>query len=103
MVPGRNLQGNLQLPNLGGHNPPNPNPNPNPNLNPNPPPNPGGPGHPGGPGRPGGPGGPGPPGLGGPPMGGPLASRGADPAVVAILNRLVQEQEKQVSDKKDTK
>ena len=32
MVPDRNLQGNLQLPNLGGRNPPNPNPNPNPNL-----------------------------------------------------------------------
>ena len=36
-------------------------------------------------------------------MGGPPAGRGADPAVVAILNRLVQVQEKRVSDKKDTK
>ena len=36
-------------------------------------------------------------------MGGPPAGRGADPAIVAILNRLVQVQEKQVSDKKDTK
>ena len=36
-------------------------------------------------------------------MGGSPADRGADPTVVAILNRLVQVQEKQASDKKDTK
>ena len=58
-----------------------------------------GPGGPGGPGRLGG---PGPPGLNGPPLGLP-AGRGADPAVVAILNRLDQAQEKQVTDKKDTR
>ena len=101
-VQGRNPQGNPQLPNLGGRNPPNPNPNPNPN----PPPNPTGPGHPEDSGGPGGPGGPGearPPGMNGPPMGGLPAGRGADPIAVAILNRLFQAQEKQVSDKKDTK
>ena len=36
-------------------------------------------------------------------MGGPPTGRGADPTVVAIVNRLVQVQENQVSDKKDTK
>ena len=36
-------------------------------------------------------------------MSGPPVGRGADPTVVAILNRLVQAKEKQVSDKKDTK
>ena len=79
-----------------------------PNPNPNPPPNPGGPGYPGAPGGPGGPrgpgglGGPGPPGPNGPPVG--LATCcGADPAVLAILDRLVLAQEKQVTDKKDTK
>ena len=85
-APGRNLQGN----------PPPQNPVSRNSLNP---------GGPGGPGGPEGPGGPRPPGPGGPPMGGLPAGRGrgADPAVVAILNRLVQEQEKQASDKKDTK
>ena len=82
-VPGRNPQGNPPLPNLGGRNHPNPNLNPNPN--PNPPPKTG---DLGGPGR---------------PMGGLPTGRGANPAVVANLNRLVQVQEKQVSDKKDTK
>ena len=100
-VPGRNPQGNPPLPNPGGRNPPNSNPNPNPN--PNPPPNPGGPGDPGGPRGPGRPRGPGPPGPNGPPMGGPPTGRRANPTVVAILNRLVQAQEKQVSDKRDTK
>ena len=38
--------------------------------------------------------------MGGLPTG---RGRGADPTVVAILNRLVQVQEKQASDKKDTK
>ena len=99
-VPGRNQQGNPPPPNLGGGNPPNPNQNSNPNP---PPPNPGGQGHPRGPGGPGGPTGPGPPGPYEPPMGGPPAGRGADPTVLAILNRLVQAQEKQDSDKKDTK
>ena len=97
-VPARNQQGNPQPPNSGGRNPPNPNPNP-PYQNPNPPPNPVGPGHPGGPG---GSSGPEPPGPNGPPLGLPTGG-GADPAVVAILNRLVQAQEKQVTDKKDTK
>ena len=100
-VPVRNLRGQ----------PPNPNPNPPnlnlnlPNPNPNLPPNPGGPGYPGGPGGPGGLdglGGLGPPGPNGPPPG-PAAGRGADPAVLAILDRLVTAQEKQVTDKKDTK
>ena len=100
-MPVRNLRGQLRNPNP---NPPNPNPNPL-NPNPNPPPNPGGPGYPGAPGGPGGPGGlggPGPPGPNGPPAG-PAAGCGADPVVLAILDRLVLAQEKQVTDKKDTK
>ena len=94
-VPARNLRGNPQPPNLGGRNPPNSNPRPNPG-------GPRGPAGPGGLGPLGGPGGPGPLGPNGPPAGQP-ASRGADPAVLAILDRLVEAQEKQVTDKKDTK
>ena len=103
-VPIRNLRGQLPNPNP---NLPNPNPNP-PSPNPNPPPNPVGPRYPGAPGGPGGPGGldgpggPGPPGPNGPPPS-PAAGRGANPVVLAILDRLVTAQEKQVTDKKDTK
>ena len=89
-----NLRGRAPPPNPRQLNPPNP---PNlPNLNP---------GGPGGPGGLGGPGGPRGPGLPGPnsPQGGPPAGRGADPTIVNILERLVAAQEKQVTDKKDTK
>ena len=45
---------------------------------------------------------PSPPGPNGPPAGQP-AGRRADTEIVGIINRLVQAQEKQVTDKKDTK
>ena len=84
---------NPQPPNPNPPQPPNPNPPqpPNPNLpqppNPNPPqpPNP-----------------PGPPGMGANPAPG-APNQPTDPGLVAILNRLVQAQEKQASDKNESR